>query len=220
MLREQNIFLLYPNRARPFPCNQRAGCGLSSPFSSAFPPSCPAPASGQNTAFNRSLVYRGTLTLHLLIASVMAFLGFNANLLGRPCDFGKSSHEYLISPYSGYIIAGVHARTRSHARERVDMNVDSLVAPAIIQKSSNIFGSLHGITSGEISLSPRIRRKNERGAIILPSNAPFNRMAVIRRGRLKIGVAARTPNASSIRIDYRIYYDHELVISQFAPLDN
>jgi len=184
MLREQNIFLLYPNRARPFPCNQRAGCGLSSPFSSAFPPSCPAPVSDQNTAFNRSLVYRGTLTLHLLIASVMAFLGFDANLLGRPCDFGKSSREYLISPYSGYIIAGAHARTRSHARECVDawlrdMNVDSLVAPAIIQESSNIFGSLHGITSGEISLSPRIRRKNERGAIILPSNAPFNRLAVL-----------------------------------------
>lgn len=123
MLRERNIFSLYPDR--PFPCNQRSGAVSHPSFHLPSPTSCLAPAipprSVRNTAFNRSLVYRGTLTLHLLIASVMAFLGFDANLLGRPCDFGKSSREYLISYTPVTLSRGTcaHARTRAHTRTHV-----------------------------------------------------------------------------------------------------
>jgi len=195
------------------------------PLFICFPPSCPAP-SGQNTAFNRSLVYRGTLTLHLLIASVMAFLGFDANLLGRPCDFGKSSREYLISPYSSYIIAGAHARTRSHARERVnalDARYERWFALQLRRLSGNrqIFSAASTELRRERLVFPQGYGAKMNGALLfcLRTRRSIDR-PFIRRGRLKIGVAARSPNASSIRIDYRIYYDHGLVISQFAPLDN
>lgn len=145
MLRERNIFSLYPDRARPFPCNQRPGAVSHPPFHLLSP--LPVPRFARNTAFNRSLVYRGTLTLHLLIASVMAFLGFDANLLGRPCDFGKSSREYLISHTPVTLSRGTrtrtHARTHASAWTNGHINVDPLVVPAI-QKSSDIFNNLCG----------------------------------------------------------------------------
>jgi len=129
VLRERNIFSLYPDRARPFPCNQLPGAVSHPPFLLSL---LPVHRSARNTAFNRSLVYRSTLTLHLLIASVMAFLGFDANLLGRPCDFGKSSREYLISHTPVTLSRGTCAHICKRVDEWIcDINVDPLVVPAI-----------------------------------------------------------------------------------------
>jgi len=151
------------------------GRGLPYPFllSHPHPPSIPLHRSARNTAFNRSLVYRGTLTLHLLIASVMAFLGFDANLLGRPCDFGKSSREYLISypPVTLSRSTRVYTRARTWARgyKRTRYKRWSACSPG----DPGIVGfsaTSAGITSREISPSPRVRCKNERHAIILRIN--------------------------------------------------
>lgn len=87
-LRGQNSFFRIRSMIQLSPCNQRFERAVSHP---------PEPFRPRIIAFNRTPVYRGTLTLHLVIAPVIAFLGFSGNSPGRPRDFRKSSREYLIS---------------------------------------------------------------------------------------------------------------------------
>lgn len=104
--------------------------GRARPFS--LIPSHPGPLScldPGNTAFNRSLVYRCTLTLHLLIASVIAFLRIRRKFVRSSVRFWKIAWIFD-KPYSGCIIARrahprTHKRTRAHARP-YDVIVDPL----------------------------------------------------------------------------------------------
>lgn len=112
---ERNIFFpLYPIARRSFLCNQRP-CAAVFSFSI---PSHPGPLScldPGNTAFNRSLVYRCTLTLHLLIASVIAFLRIRRKFVRSSVRFWKIVAWILDKPYSGCIIARrAHPRTHKH----------------------------------------------------------------------------------------------------------
>lgn len=237
---KRNIFFpLYPIVRRSFLCNQRP-CAAVFSFSI---PSHPGPLScldPGNTAFNRSLVYRCTLTLHLLIASVIAFLRIRRKFVRSSVRFWKIVTWILDKPYSGCIIARrAHPRTHKHtytnvcARWSVRYNRWS----ACSSWSRNIFGSLHGeLSSREISLFPRVRRKNEWSAIILHSLMYCPTM----RGREKedpinvyvwplwksenyAACRAWTPYTPNIQIDYRIYNTilrYGLVISQFAHPGN
>lgn len=131
-------FSVINDRARPF-----------SPI-----PSLPSPHyfDPGNTAFNRSLVYRCTLTLHLLIASVIAFLRIRRKFVRSSVRFWKLVAWILDKPYSGCIIAR-RAHARTHVRARTCISDDPLVVrdPEIVEYFQQPSREL---SSREISLFP------------------------------------------------------------------